>query len=216
MVSLAAHGVLLAVAVLLSHPAPAPPVRPGPLVLVPKPGARGGGAGPEAPPTKATKANGRKAPRPVRTPVETPRQSEPTSRPDSASSDGDGRDGTGRRDGSGTDGPGGEPECATPPCGGGGEVFSEDVVAAMPVLVSAPEVRLSGEALRSGVEGTMLVRCVITSTGTVDGCEVLKGVPLAEAAVLAALQGRQYRPAQIQGRPVSVRHLFTVRIKPGR
>ena len=61
----------------------------------------------------------------------------------------------------------------------------------------------------------MLVRCVITAVGTVEACEVLKGVPLAEAAVVAALHGRQYRPAQIEGRAVSVRHLFTIRIRPG-
>ncbi|HEY1906239.1 MAG TPA: TonB family protein [Myxococcaceae bacterium] len=95
-------------------------------------------------------------------------------------------------------------------------MFSEDVVAATPELLEAPEVRLSQEAVRSGVVGTMLVRCVITAAGTVEGCEVLKGVPLAEAAVLAALQGRHYRPAQIQGRAVSVRHLFTIRINPPR
>ena len=58
----------------------------------------------------------------------------------------------------------------------------------------------------------MLVRCVITSAGSVEQCEVLKGVPLAEAAVLAALQARHYRPAQVEGRAVSVRHLFTIRI----
>jgi TonB family protein len=95
-------------------------------------------------------------------------------------------------------------------------VFSEDVVAAVPELLEATDVRLSQEAVRSGVVGTMLVRCVITAAGTVEGCEVLKGVPLAEAAVLAALQGRHYRPAQIQGRAVSVRHLFTIRINPPR
>jgi len=47
----------------------------------------------------------------------------------------------------------------------------------------------------------MLVRCVITAAGSVEGCEVLRGLPLAEAAVLAALQARQYRPAEISGRP---------------
>jgi TonB family protein len=104
----------------------------------------------------------------------------------------------------------------TPPCGGGQGIVSEDVVAEMPVLVSAPEVRLSPEARRGGVEGTVLVRCVITASGTVEGCEVLKGLPLADGAVLAALQGRHYRPAQIAGRAVSVRHNFTVKITQAR
>jgi protein TonB len=95
-------------------------------------------------------------------------------------------------------------------------VVEEDVVADMPVLLSAPEVTLSPEARRTGVEGTMIVRCVITAAGSVEGCDVLKGLPLADAAVLAALRARQYRPAQVAGRAVSVRHLFTIKIKQTR
>jgi len=95
-------------------------------------------------------------------------------------------------------------------------VFSEDVVATMPVLLAGPEVTLSAEARRTGVEGTVRVRCVITAAGTVEGCEVLERLPLAEAAVLAAIQARRYRPAEIEGRAVSVRHLFTIRIRPAR
>jgi hypothetical protein len=45
---------------------------------------------------------------------------------------------------------------------------------------------------------------------------VLRGVPLADAAVLAALRARQYRPAQVEGRAVSVRHLFTIKIRQAR
>ncbi len=72
---------------------------------------------------------------------------------------------------------------------------------------------LSAEARRTGVEGTVRIRCVITAAGTVEGCEVLERLPLAEAAVLAAIQARRYRPAEIEGRAVSVRHLFTIRIR---
>src|SRR5262249_7952047 len=90
------------------------------------------------------------------------------------------------------------------------------VGAALPVLLSGPEVTLSPEAMRLGVEGTLLVRCLITAAGAVEGCEVLKGLPVAEAAVLAALQARRYRPAEVAGRPVSVRHLFSVRIARAR
>ncbi|MGZ3480684.1 MAG: energy transducer TonB [Myxococcaceae bacterium] len=95
-------------------------------------------------------------------------------------------------------------------------MLSEDVVAAMPVLLSGPDVTLSPEARRTGVEGTVRVRCIITAAGTVEGCEVLERLPLAEAAVLAAIQGRRYRPAEVEGRAVSVRHLFTIRIRQAR
>ena len=108
--------------------------------------------------------------------------------------------------------PGG-PECATPPCGeAAGEVLTDDVVAELPVLLSGPEVTLPAEARRGGVEGTMLVRCLITASGSVERCEVLKGLPVAEAVVLGALQARRYRPARVEGRAVSVRHLFTIKI----
>ncbi|HSP18491.1 MAG TPA: TonB family protein [Myxococcaceae bacterium] len=111
---------------------------------------------------------------------------------------------------------GDRPACATPPCSEGPGVLSEDVVARMPVLLSGPDVTLSPEARRSGVEGPVRVRCVITAAGTVEGCEVLERLPLAEAAVLAALQARHYRPAEVGGRAVPVHHLFTIRIHPGR
>ena len=44
----------------------------------------------------------------------------------------------------------------------------------------------------------------------------LGGVWAPRNAVLAALQGRHYRPAEIGGRPVSVRHLFTIKVRQGR
>jgi len=95
-------------------------------------------------------------------------------------------------------------------------VLSEDVVATMPVLLSGPEVTLPADVRRTGVQGTMLVGCLITAAGAVEGCQVLKGIPLAEAAVLAALQARHYQPAQVEGRSVAVHHNFVVRIGPAR
>jgi periplasmic protein TonB len=214
-VSLLAHAALLAGALVLSHPAPPPP--PGPIVKWPvvKPGHRGGGGAPTAPPTTPPKVIGRRSPRTVRATLDIPRPADlpersPSSSPGSGNTSGDDSLPKGPGD------PGDGPECATPPCGGGQGIVSEDVVAEMPVLVSAPEVRLSPEARRGGVEGTVLVRCVITASGTVEGCEVLKGLPLADGAVLAALHGRLYRPAQIAGRAVSVRHNFTVKITQAR
>ena len=211
-VSVLAHVLLLAGALLLSRPAPPPP--PGPIVKAwpIRSGPRGGGT-----PTPATARPphpvGRKVPRAVRAPVEISRPVDV--QPRAAQEDGRDPEGPGTP---GTAGPGGGgPVCATPPCGAGqGGLVEEDVVAEMPVLLSGPEVTLSPEGRRMGVEGTMLVRCVITATGAVEGCEVLKGLPLEDAAVLAALGARQYRPAQVEGRAVSVRHLFTIKVRQAR
>ncbi|HEY1333292.1 MAG TPA: TonB family protein [Myxococcaceae bacterium] len=212
-VSVSAHVLLLAGAIFLSRPA-APPA-PDPVVRVRVPhGLQAAGGTPTSPPARPPRPVGRKPPRTVRAPVEISRpvDLQPRTAPDDdGSSPG--------ADVPGPPGPGGGggPECATPPCGGGqGGLVEEDVVAEVPVLLSGPEVTLSPEARRTGVEGTMLVRCVITATGTVEGCEVLRGVPLADAAVLAALRARQYRPAQVEGRAVSVRHLFTIKIRQAR
>jgi periplasmic protein TonB len=209
-----AHAALLAGAIVLSRP-PLPPSQPPKVVWkAPKAGPRGGGGAPKEPPAILPKVNGRKPPRTVRTPLDIPRPADLPER--SPSSPGSGDDRADDSPPGGPGGPGAGPECAIPPCGGGQGVVSQDVVAEMPVLLSAPEVRLSPEARRGGVEGTVLVRCVITASGTVEACEILKGLPLADAAVLAALGGRQYRPARIAGRAVSVRHNFTVKITQAR
>src|SRR5262249_6838178 len=162
---------------------PAPPPAPEPFVKAwPRPPRGGGGGNPATPPSKPPKVNGRKPTRTVRMPVEVQRPVDVPARDASeARNEVPGRDEPGPGDAKGPGGgPGDGAECATPPCGDGGGVFSEDVVAEMPELIAGPEVRLSQEAVRSGVAGTMSVRCVITAAGTVEACEVLKGLPLAE------------------------------------
>jgi len=179
----------------------------------PKAGKPGSGGGPKTPPTTPPKVIGRRPPRAVRTPLEIAR---PLDLPPRTEPERQGDDSGGDGKASGPGGAGDGRACATPPCGGGGDLVSEDVVAEVPVLLSAPEIVLSPEARRSGVEGTMLVRCVITATGSVESCEVLKGLPLADAAVLAALRARQYRPARVEGRAVSIRQLFTIKVRQAR
>jgi TonB family protein len=212
-VSLLAHGLLLAVALVLSRPAPPPGADP-PIHWIHPGSARGGGSPGSTAPSPPRKARHPVTPR--SRPV--PRATEPAPAPAPSTEPDEGNPGLDVPSGeTGTEpgGPGG-PACATPPCGTGPGVFSEDVVAAMPVLLSGPDVTLSPEARRTGVEGTVRVRCIITAAGTVESCEVLERLPLAEAAVLAAIQARRYRPAEIEGRAVSVRHLFTIHIRRGR
>ena len=154
--------VLLAGAILLSRPALPPAAERPSGGRGCHPGPRGGRGSPGTPPATPPRSKGRKPPRTVRTPLEIPRPVDPPARTTA------GRRRWGRR---GSDTPeqpdrgrrGDGPECATPPCGGGPGVVEEDVVAEMPVLLSAAEVMLSAEARRTGVEGTMLVRCVITA-----------------------------------------------------
>ena len=73
------------------------------------------------------------------------------------------------------------------------------------------------EALRDGVQGTVLLRVVVTADGMVGSVEIFRspfrGESLAQAAVDAVRQWR-YQPAQLQGRSVACRIMQTVSFYP--
>jgi protein TonB len=80
--------------------------------------------------------------------------------------------------------------------------------------------RLSGEppgytreAREARVEGLMILRCVITTSGRVERCQVLQRVPHMEAAVLDAVSRWRFAPAMLEGRPVAVRYNLKVRLQ---
>jgi periplasmic protein TonB len=60
------------------------------------------------------------------------------------------------------------------------------------------------EAREARVEGKVIARCVITETGMLEGCRIVKGLPHLDEAVLANLRARRYAPIMYQGRPVRV------------
>ena len=72
--------------------------------------------------------------------------------------------------------------------------------------------QLHGEALAAGIQGTMLVKCVITIGGTLENCRIIKGLPHMERAVLDALSTWRYKPVHYQGRPVAVDYLIQIRL----
>ena len=83
-----------------------------------------------------------------------------------------------------------------------------------PQVVSAPPLEYTQQALEHEVEGTMVVECVIrASDGTVYGCRVVKGLPFMDAAVIANLEHRRYKPATQAGHALDVQYTFTIRLK---
>ncbi len=68
------------------------------------------------------------------------------------------------------------------------------------------------EALAAHVEGNMLAKCVITSTGKLENCRIIKALPHMEQAVLDALSTWRYKPVRYQGRPVAVDYLIQIRL----
>jgi protein TonB len=71
----------------------------------------------------------------------------------------------------------------------------------------------SREALAARVEGKVLVRCVITVTGEVTNCQVIKGVPMLTEVVLASLASSRFTPVHYRGAPQAIQYLFTFNFK---
>ena len=82
-----------------------------------------------------------------------------------------------------------------------------------PSPVSPDEIRYSREARESNVEGTMIVRCVITTTGSTQSCRVLKGLPFMDGPVLAAFAAHKGTPIVQNGQPISAEYTFTLHLK---
>ena len=100
-----------------------------------------------------------------------------------------------------------------PGLGGGGGAADYDAAMTAPRLVSGPEIQYTPAALEREVEGLVLVRCVVTVEGAVRSCQVVKGLPFMEEAVVTALEQRRYAPATLGGRAVNVRYTFKVRLE---
>ena len=70
----------------------------------------------------------------------------------------------------------------------------------------------SREATAARIEGTMIVRCVITTEGTVERCNVIKPLPFMNEPVVEHLLSQKFQPVTYQGKPVSVGYNFSVRL----
>jgi serine/threonine-protein kinase len=82
-----------------------------------------------------------------------------------------------------------------------------------PVLLqSGRPIVYTREASAARVEGTMIVRCVITIEGKVERCNVIKPLPFMSDAVLEHLASQRFQPVTYQGKPVSVGYNFSVRL----
>lgn len=82
-----------------------------------------------------------------------------------------------------------------------------------PAMISGPNPEYTEDAIERGVEGTMMVRCVVSTQGRVRGCKVQKGLPFMDKSVVRALEARTYRPALRGGKPVDVFFTFTLKLK---
>ena len=88
--------------------------------------------------------------------------------------------------------------------------FAEGMTRPTPIAAVAPA--YTREALEARVEGSVIAKCVVTTSGSLTGCRIVKGVPHMDQAVLNALVASKYQPATLQGKPVSVDYIFTMRL----
>jgi len=82
-----------------------------------------------------------------------------------------------------------------------------------PRFLEGPALEYTPEAIDHGVEGLMVVRCVVTAEGRVHGCRVLQGLAFMDRAVVAVLEGRRYAPATLHGVPLEVNYTFKIRMR---
>lgn len=91
-------------------------------------------------------------------------------------------------------------------------LFSAEQGMTLPRRIAGADPVYTREALEAGVQGTLIAKCVITAEGAVQGCQILKGLPHLDRAVLEALRAQRYTPVTFQGKPVAVSYLFTFRM----
>jgi periplasmic protein TonB len=80
------------------------------------------------------------------------------------------------------------------------------------VKLSGPDPAYTSQALEREVEGTMVVRCLVTIDGHVRECRVLKSLPFMDRAVIDALECRVYQPYAPKGQAVEVNYTFRIRL----
>jgi len=96
--------------------------------------------------------------------------------------------------------------------GNGPLVFSAEQGMTLPRRIAGADPEYTREALEAGVQGNLIAKCVITAEGAVEDCQILKGLPHLDQAVLRALRAQRFTPVTVHGNPVAVSYLFTFRM----
>src|SRR4029453_10923173 len=94
---------------------------------------------------------------------------------------------------------------AASPATDSSKIFTGSEVDQKPRILSKPEASYTEEARKSQIDGTVVLRVVFSSGGTVTNIRAVSGLPygLTERAIAAARQIR-FVPATKDGRPVSM------------
>ena len=95
-----------------------------------------------------------------------------------------------------------------------GHVEYDDALMSPPERISGPDPEYTYLARAHDVQGVMVVRCIVTTLGTVRDCKIVEGLPYMEGAVVDALLHRRYTPARLaDGRAIEVEYTFRIRLQ---
>jgi protein TonB len=84
--------------------------------------------------------------------------------------------------------------------------FGEGMTRPELIRDDTPEFSYPKDALEAKVEGTVLVKCSVTVTGTLRDCKVLKRLPhIEDAQILSWLAQWKMKPAMLGDKPVAVK-----------
>lgn len=72
--------------------------------------------------------------------------------------------------------------------------------------------RYSSEAFNAHIEGTLLVKCVLSVEGRLEKCRIIQSLPYMDQAVLDAMATWKYEPIHYRGKPIAVEYLFPIKV----
>ncbi len=83
-----------------------------------------------------------------------------------------------------------------------------------PEKISAPQPQYTEIARKARIQGVVIVQAIIDKQGNVTNVKVLKGLPMGlEEAAVDAIKQWKFKPAMLNGRPVTVYYNLTVNFK---
>jgi protein TonB len=83
-----------------------------------------------------------------------------------------------------------------------------------PEKITAPQPQYTEIARKARIQGVVIVQAIIDKEGNVTNVKVLKGLPMGlEEAAVDAIKQWKFKPATLNGRPVTVYYNLTVNFK---
>jgi hypothetical protein len=82
-----------------------------------------------------------------------------------------------------------------------------------PRFLSGPPIAYTDQAIREHVQGCLLAKCIITSSGGVRDCETLEALGSMTEPVLNALLQRRYTPMTCNGEAIDTNYNYRINLR---